>query len=222
MKSPGKGASTTQTHWKKGKVVATNNMLTSRQREIYDFIAEKIEKRGYPPTVREIGDAFGIKSPNGVMCHLNALVKKGLIHRAEQSARAIQLVDRPAHSAELPMLGSVAAGTPIEATITEDRFNFAEMFGGPNHFVLQVRGTSMIEDHIDDGDFVVIRQQSTAENGQRVVAMIDNEVTLKRFYRSSGQVVLHPCNGTMQPIYVKPESDSRVIGVLVGVMRRCR
>jgi repressor LexA len=202
--------------------MANHNTLTSRQREIYDFIADKIENRGYPPTVREIGDAFGIKSPNGVMCHLNALVKKGLILRAEQSARAIQLVDRPSHVADLPLIGKVAAGAPIEATACEDRFNFVDMFGGPNHFVLQVRGTSMIEDHIDDGDFVVIRGQDTAENGQRVVAMIDNEVTLKRFYRSSGQIVLHPCNGNMQPIHVKPESDSRVLGVLVGVMRRCR
>jgi repressor LexA len=95
--------------------LANQNTLTSRQREIYEFIREKIEKRGYPPTVREIGDAFEIKSPNGVMCHLNALVKKGLIDRAKQSARAIQLIDRPANPAELPLVGSVAAGAPIEA-----------------------------------------------------------------------------------------------------------
>src|SRR6202049_2647293 len=91
------------------------SQLTDRQREIYEFIRERIERRGYPPTVREIGDGFGIKSPNGVMCHLNALVKKGLILRAEQSARAIQLVDRGTNPAELPMFGSVAAGVPIQA-----------------------------------------------------------------------------------------------------------
>jgi repressor LexA len=196
--------------------------LTSRQREIYDFIREKIEKRGYPPTVREIGDAFEIKSPNGVMCHLNALVKKGLIDRAKQSARAIQLVDRPTNSAELPLVGSVAAGAPIEALSSEERFNFTDMFGGSKNFVLHVRGTSMIEDHIDDGDYVVIRQQDTAENGERVVAMIDNEVTLKKFYNSDGRVVLHPCNGAMKPIFVDPDSETRVLGVLVGVMRKCR
>jgi repressor LexA len=202
--------------------VGNQNALTSRQREIYDFIREKIEKRGYPPTVREIGDAFEIKSPNGVMCHLNALVKKGLIERAPQSARAIQLLDRPLHSGELPLVGAVAAGEPIEALSSEERFSFSEMFGGSKNFVLQVRGTSMIEDHIDDGDFVVIRQQDTAENGERVVAMIDNEVTLKKFYNSGGQVVLQPCNGAMKPIFVDPESETRVLGVLVGVMRKCR
>jgi repressor LexA len=202
--------------------VANHNTLTSRQREIYEFIREKIEKRGYPPTVREIGDAFEIKSPNGVMCHLNALVKKGLIDRAKQSARAIQLVGRPLNPAELPMVGTVAAGEPIEALASEDRFSFTEVFGGAKNFVLQVRGTSMIEDHIDDGDFVVIRQQDTAENGERVVAMIDNEVTLKKFYNSGGQVILHPCNGAMKPIFVDPETDTRVLGVLVGVMRKCR
>jgi repressor LexA len=201
--------------------MANHGTLTSRQREIYEFIRDRIESHGYPPTVREIGDHFGIKSPNGVMCHLNALVKKGLINRAEQSARAIQLVDR-LNAAELPMVGSVAAGTPIEAAATDERFNFTDMFGGPDHFVLKVRGTSMIDDHIADGDYVVIRKQETAENGERVVAMIDNEVTLKRFYRHSGQVVLQPCNDALSPIVIDPESDSKVIGLLVGVMRKCR
>jgi repressor LexA len=197
--------------------------LTSRQREIYEFIRDKIEMRGYPPTVREIGDAFGIKSPNGVMCHLNALVKKGLILRTDKSARAIQLVDRGTNPAELPLVGKVAAGVPIQALQDADeRFNFTEMFGGPDHFVLQVRGTSMIDDHIADGDYVVIRQQSTAENGARVVAMIDNEVTLKKFYHHRSGIVLQPCNGDMEPIHVDPESDTSILGVLVGVLRKCR
>jgi len=205
--------------------VANHNALTHRQREIYEFIRDKAETRGYPPTVREIGDAFEIKSPNGVMCHLNALVKKGLITREGKSARAIRLTGHrsPSAAAELPLVGSVAAGVPIQAVETQDRFNFQEMFGGPGHFVLRVRGQSMIEDHIDDGDFVVIREQRTAENGERVVAQIDGEVTLKRFYQSSGKIVLHPCNDSMSPIVVDPEeSDTQVLGVLVGVMRKCR
>jgi len=205
--------------------VANHNALTSRQREIYEFIRDQAETRGYPPTVREIGDAFEIKSPNGVMCHLNALVKKGLITREGKSARAIRLTEHrsPTAAAELPLVGSVAAGVPIPAVETQDRFNFQDMFGGPGHFVLRVRGESMIEDHIDDGDYVVIRGQETAENGERVVAQIDGEVTLKRFYLSSGKVELHPCNGSMQPIVVDPEqADTRVLGVLVGVMRKCR
>jgi repressor LexA len=197
------------------------SLLTHRQREIYDFIKDKIESRGYGPTVREIGDAFHIKSPNGVMCHLNALVTKGLILRQGKSARAIQLVDHRRPGAELPLVGSVAAGTPTEAVGTEDRLDFSGLFCGPNHFALKVRGQSMIEDHIDDGDFVVIRKQATAENGARVVAMIDNEVTLKRYHREKGQVRLEPANSKMQPIVVDPHSESCILGVLVGVLRKC-
>jgi repressor LexA len=201
--------------------MADLSRLTQRQREIYEFIKEKIESRGYGPTVREIGDAFHIKSPNGVMCHLNALVNKGLILRQGKAARAIQLVDHRPPGAELPLVGSVAAGPPTEAVAQEDRLDFSELFCGPDHYALRVRGQSMIEDHIDDGDFVVIRKQATAENGERVVAMIDNEVTLKRYYRDKSQVRLEPANGRMQPIFVDPNSDSCILGVLVGVLRKC-
>src|ERR1700681_2791695 len=171
------------------------SQLTERQREIYDFIRDKIESRGFGPTVREIGTGFGIKSPNGVMCHLKALEKKGLIIREGFSARAIQLVDHRRRGAELPLLGLVAAGAPLAATPQDERLNFGELFGGDNHFALKVRGQSMIEDHIDDGDYVVIRKQETANNGERVVAMIDNEVTLRRFHRENGEVRLEPANG---------------------------
>jgi repressor LexA len=198
------------------------SQLTDKQREIYEFIRQKIESRGYGPTVREIGKAFHITSPNGVMCHLNALVKKGLILRNKKEARAIQLVDhRPPGGAELPLLGLVAAGSPMTAVAQEDRLSFADLFGDSNHFALQVRGQSMIEDHIDDGDYVVIRKQETAENGERVVAMIDNDVTLKRFHRERDKIVLHPANGDMDPIMVEPDSDVRILGVLVGVLRKC-
>jgi repressor LexA len=203
--------------------MANLELLTPRQREVYEYIRDQIETRNIPPTVRNIGDAFKIKSPNGVMCHLNALEKKGLILRDKRSARGIQLTERQrSHNAELPLYGKVAAGVPIAAMQADDRFNFADMFCAPDHFVLQVTGQSMIEDHIDDGDFVVIRKQGTAENGERVVAMIDNEVTLKRFQFNNGKVTLHPCNGTMSPIHVNPESDTSVLGVLVGVLRKCR
>lgn len=203
-------------------MAANTSALTDRQRKIYEFIREKIETQGYPPTVREIGEAFKIKSPNGVMCHLNALVKKGLIERIEQSARAIKLVGYRAGGAELPLVGSVAAGVPIAAAQADDRFNFGDIFGGDKHFVLKVRGSSMIEDHIQDGDFVVIREQQNAENGERVVAMVDKEVTLKKFQHHQGQVVLHPSNGQMQPIVVDPHADVQILGVLVGVLRKCR
>jgi repressor LexA len=197
------------------------SQLTERQREIYDFIRVKIETRGYGPTVREIGDEFDIKSPNGVMCHLKALEKKGLIIREGFSARAIQLVDHRRPGAELPLLGLVAAGAPLAAAAQDEHLNFADLFGGDNHFALRVKGQSMIEDHIDDGDYVVIRKQDAASNGERVVAMIDGEVTLKRFNRDKDQVRLEPANGTMEPIFVAPNSDARILGVLVGVLRRC-
>jgi repressor LexA len=197
------------------------SQLTDRQREIYDFIRNKIETRGYGPTVREIGIAFEIKSPNGVMCHLKALEKKGLILREGFSARAIQLVDHRPPGVELPLMGLVAAGAPMASVAQEERLNFNDLFAGENHYALRVRGQSMIEDHIDDGDYVVIRKQETAENGERVVAMIDNEVTLKRFHRDKGQVRLEPANGTMEPIVVDPSSETRILGVLVGVLRKC-
>jgi repressor LexA len=197
------------------------SQLTPRQREIYDFIRSKIEGRGYGPTVREIGQNFDIKSPNGVMCHLKALEKKGLIVREGFSARAIQLVDHKPASAGLPMLGNVAAGAPTAAVEQNERLDFGELFDGPNHFALRVRGQSMIDDHIEDGDFVVIRKQGDAPNGERVVAMIDGEVTLKRFYKEKNQVRLEPANSKMQPIIVDPSTDSCILGVLVGVLRKC-
>src|SRR5579884_589104 len=116
--------------------MADINQLTDKQRQIYDFIADKIESRGYGPTVREIGLAFDIKSPNGVMCHLKALEKKGLIKREGFSARAIMLLDYHPASATLPLLGQVAAGTPTQAVVNDDRLDFGELFGGPNHYAL--------------------------------------------------------------------------------------
>jgi repressor LexA len=198
------------------------SQLTDRQREIYEFIREKIESRGYGPTVREIGLAFDIKSPNGVMCHLKALEKKGLILREGFSARAIQLVDHRPPAIGLPLLGTVAAGALTEAVPQEsERLEFNELFGGPDQFALKVRGQSMIEDHIDDGDYVIIRRQETAANGERVVAMVDSEVTLKRFYKEKDHIRLEPANGKMSPIVVDEHSDTKILGVLVGVMRKC-
>ena len=204
--------------------MADVSTLTARQKEIYEFIREKIETRGYGPTVREIGEAFEIRSPNGVMCHLKALEKKGLIKREGFSARAIQLTDHRPPSPGLPLLGAVAAGSPVEAVASDERLDFDELFGGTDHFALKVRGQSMIEDHIDDGDFVVIRKQETAANGERVVARIGNEVTLKRYFRDKGAVRLEPANSAMQPIVLNENEDAegtKILGVLVGVLRRC-
>jgi len=196
------------------------NTLTERQRHIYEFICEKIERRGYPPSIREIGDAFRIKSPNGVMCHLKALEKKGLIKRDVKHARAIQIDGVHSGGATLPMLGLVAAGPAMEAVEQEERLDLSEMFTGRDHYALRVRGKSMIDDHIEDGDVVIIRRQDSAENGERVVAMIDKDVTLKRYYKRRDNVVLEPSNSGMGPIVVEPGSDIKIIGVLVGVLRK--
>ncbi len=198
------------------------SQLTDRQKDIYEFIRVKIESRGYGPTVREIGDAFEIKSPNGVMCHLKALEKKGLILREEGRARAIQLANHRPPSASLPLLGYVAAGSPIEAIEqTEDRLEFDALFGGSNRYALEVHGDSMIEDHIQDGDIVIIQQQETARDGERIVAMIDNQATLKKFYRDRDRIRLEPANGMMSPILVDPTHDIKILGLLVGVVRKC-
>jgi len=197
------------------------SQLTERQREIYEFIRDKIETRGYGPTVREIGEAFNIKSPNGVMCHLKALEKKEMIKRDPNHARAIELLGRRRASQGLPLLGRVAAGAPILAVEQiDERLNINDLFEGQDHFVLQVRGQSMIEDHIEDGDYVVIQKQEVAANGERVVAMINDEATLKRFYQESDQIRLEPANGTMGPIIVRDDSDAKILGVLVGVVRK--
>ena len=115
----------------------------------------------------------------------------------------------------------MAAGSPVEAVNNDERLDFHEMFGGTNHFALKVQGQSMIEDHIDDGDFVVIRKQETAHNGERVVAMIGDEVTLKRYYKERDHVRLEPANGSMAPIIVPAAEQPQILGVLVGVLRKC-
>jgi repressor LexA len=198
------------------------SQLTDRQREIYEFIENKINVRGYGPTVREIGVAFDIKSPNGVMCHLKALEKKGLIIKEPGAARAIQLVDRRLPSFGLPLMGKVAAGAPLAAIEqSDDRLEFNDLFGGPGRFALKVTGDSMIEDQICNGDYVIIRQQETAQNGEAVVAMIENEVTLKRFYRELDHIRLQPSNEKLRPIIVDNTKEIRILGVLVGVLRKC-
>jgi repressor LexA len=117
-------------------------------------------------------------------------------------------------------LGNVAAGSPVEALEQSERLEFGDLFGGPNRFALKVTGQSMIEDHIEDGDYVVLRKQETARNGERVVAMIDGEVTLKRFHEDGEHIRLEPANGAMQPIVV-PRERAQILGVLVGVVRKC-
>jgi repressor LexA len=203
--------------------MADVSVLTERQREIYSFIRTTIESRGFAPAIREIGEHFGIKSPNGVMCHLKALEKKGLINRFNDLARAIQLTDmaKPGARPGLPFLGRVAAGPPIEAIENAERVDFTGNYDDSKHFVLEVRGNSMIEDHIQDGDFVVIRNDPEPPNGSTVVAVIDGDATLKRLYRRPDYLELRPANGTMDPIRVTADKQVEIKGVLAGVFRKC-
>jgi repressor LexA len=193
--------------------------LTPRQQKVYEFIREKIRSRGYGPTVREIAEHFGIRSPNGVVCHLKALEKKGFIVREPNMSRAIRLSAEPIDERSLPLAGRIAAGVLHEAIEQNERVDFQEMFNpNKNMFVLQVSGESMIEDQIADGDFVVVQKQRTARKGQIVVALTDEgEATLKRWFPEKNRIRLEPANSTMKPIYVK---DARVLGVVVGVVRK--
>jgi len=197
-----------------------HEQLTEKQQKVYEFIRNKIRNRGYGPTVREIGKHFRIRSPNGVMCHLKALEKKGLITREPNMSRAIQLAAEPIRETGLPLAGRIAAGVLHEAIEQDERVDFEEMFDVENKklFVLEVSGDSMIDDQIADGDFVVIQGQRTARRGQIVVALTEeNEATLKRWYPEKNRIRLEPANSNMKPIYVK---NARVLGVVVGVVRK--
>ena len=193
--------------------------LTPRQQKVYELIREKIRSRGYGPTVREIAQHFDIHSPNGVVCHLKALEKKGFIVREPNMSRAIRLSAEPIDERSLPLAGRIAAGVLHEAIEQEERVDFQEMFNpAKNLFVLQVSGESMIEEQIADGDYVVVQKQRTARKGQIVVALTDEgEATLKRWFPEKNRIRLEPANATMKPIYVK---NARVLGVVVGVVRK--
>jgi repressor LexA len=196
--------------------------LTTRQMAVFEFIRDRILQRGYGPTVREIGEHFQISSPNGVMCHLRALEKKGLLHRVRKQdraiARAIELAPEiMAESKGLPLVGNVAAGMTTLAWEQSDRVDFADMFSKKNMFVLKVAGDSMIDAQISDGDYVVCKKQKTAQPGQMVVAQTpEGEATLKYWHPEAHRIRLQPANSSMQPIYVK---EANVVGVVIGVVR---
>src|SRR4051794_19544066 len=202
--------------------------LTDRQREILDFISRSIAKRGYPPTLREIGSHFGIKSTNGVNDHLRALEKKGYLQREDLKSRALRpIVSSTGEMVEVPVLGRVAAGQPLLATRNyEDTVKVDRFFIGENRevFALRVKGQSMIEDGIFDGDYVFVRKQLQANRGDIVVAMINDEATVKRYYPEGDTIRFQPANAAMQPILVRKRDFKAVnlIGLVVGVYRKMR
>lgn len=201
--------------------------LTRRQREIYDYLAEFIEDNGYAPSLEEIAARFGLSSVATVHEHLENLESKGAVRRDPHRSRAIELTEtqggRPrAVAIELPLLGRVAAGQPLEAITGSETLAVPEsLLGRGETFVLRVSGDSMIDEHIADGDYVIVERRDTARNGERVVALIDGEhATLKTLYREAdGRIRLQPANDRMAPLYYDAERV-RVQGVAIGVLRK--
>jgi repressor LexA len=197
--------------------------LTKRQREILDYLNDFIQHNGYAPSLEEIGRRFGLSSLATVHKHLTNLQEKGFIKRAWNRSRSVELVPTRVggRSVELPLLGYVAAGRPIEAVTGSETISVPEDFVGKREtYVLRVRGDSMIDEQIRDGDFVIVEDRRTAENGEMVVALLQgSDVTLKKFYRENGHVRLQPANPAMKPLLV-PAEQVQVQGVVIGVMRR--
>ena len=198
--------------------------LTKRQREILDYLNEFIQQHGYAPSLEEIGQRFNLSSLATVHKHLTNLQEKGFIRRSWNRSRSVELLPGRAggRAMELPMLGYVAAGSPIEAVASTETISVPESLvaGRRDTYVLRVRGESMIDEQIRDGDWVVVEDRKSADNGEMVIALVGGQdVTLKKFYREAGRIRLQPANPTMQPIYVDPDGV-QIQGVVVGVMRK--
>ena len=197
--------------------------LTKRQREILDYLNEFIQQHGYAPSLEEIGRRFNLSSLATVHKHLTNLQEKGFIRRAWNRSRSVELVPTRVGSRalELPLLGFVAAGAPIEAVASNETIAVPEgLVGKRDSYVLRVKGDSMIDEQIRDGDYVIVEDRKSADNGEMVIALVGGlDVTLKKFYRENGRVRLQPANPAMQPLFVDADRV-QVQGVVVGVMRR--
>ena len=199
--------------------------ITKRQQQIYDFIKEYQQEKGYPPSVREMASAVGLSSPSTVHAHLSALEARGLLKRDATKPRALELFNEddeptaPRGTVSLPLVGRVAAGIPILAEQNiEDTFTIpTEIATDQGSFILEVHGSSMINVGIFNGDYIIVREQKSAMNGEIVVAMIDGSATVKTFYKEQGRVRLQPENDTMEPIYA---TNPVILGKVVGLMRR--
>jgi len=206
--------------------------LTSRQQEILAFVNTHVDEHGYPPTVREIGQAVGLTSPSTVHAHLEKLEKAGLIRRDATKPRALEVIEGgrsrrgavvelapPVHSTVLPLVGEVAAGSPVVAEDrVEDYLTVPDQLASDADFVLTVKGDSMINAGILDGDLVVVRKQADAQNGEIVVALVGEEdATVKRFFRDGGRVRLQPENDALEPMF---PDDVQILGTVKAVLRR--
>ncbi len=203
--------------------------LTKRQRELYDWISEFVQKHGYSPSFEEIGEGLGLSSLATVHKHVSNLEKKGLLKRDYNRSRSIDLlapkgkmkqVMAAAAGAELPLLGRIAAGRPVEAVENPETISLTDFTRSKDVFVLEVRGDSMQDEAILDGDYILVEKTSVASNGDIVVALVDGvETTLKRIYKEGDKVRLQPSNAAMQPILV-PAASVRIQGRVIGVLRK--
>ena len=200
-------------------------MLTSRQKQVLEFIQERLEASDISPSYREIQAALGLKSLSTVTHHVRALTKSGYLTnaRGHHGKRALQIVPRTPvltlDTVNIPLVGIIAAGYPIEAVQGSDPIAVPPTLAGPDNFALKVRGDSMIGDGVLDGDVVIVRQVNTARNREMVVALINGENTLKRLVKRNSKTELHPANPQYPVIDIKPEDDFRIQGVAIGVIR---
>jgi repressor LexA len=199
--------------------------LTERQRDVLAFIEAKLDREGVAPTLKEIAQHFGFSSTASAQKHVGLLIKKGYLERDKHQKRGLTLPrtepDPPAGLTHVPLLGTVAAGAPIESIADPEAFEVPSLLlRSGRHYALRVRGESMIDDGIHDGDLVLVQQGEQASDGEMVVALVGDEVTLKRLYREdSGRIRLQPSNLAMAPLVV-PEDQVRVQGIVVGLLRR--
>jgi len=194
--------------------------LTKRQREIYEYLKDHIRSQGYAPSIAEIGKEFDLSSPATVHKHLSHLEEKGLIRKQQNLSRAIEVVSESGNALSYPLMGEIAAGKPLEALDQNEVVELLPDGGDKDVFVLRVKGNSMIEDHIQSGDYVIVEKRNVAKNGETVVALIDNDrATLKRFYRENSRVRLQPAHPDMKPIFVR-EGDFTIQGVVISVLRK--
>jgi len=200
--------------------------VTAKQRRVYEFIRRYIESNHEPPTIAEIGRQFQMSSSASVHAILVALEREGLIKRTPNVSRGIEIVQQKGggddDDSEIPLLGTVAAGQPIEAILTHDTISVPkDMQGRGRTFALRVRGDSMIEENIQDGDIIIVASQRTADNGQMVVALIDgNYATVKKFYREPEFIRLEPANPQHKPIFIKTPERIQIQGVVRGLIRK--
>src|SRR6195256_4085573 len=197
--------------------------VTARQRQVYEFIAQYLESQNQPPTIAEIGKQFRMTSSASVHSILLALEREGLIKRIPNVSRGIQIIkqEEQDNDYEIPLLGTVAAGQPIEAILAHETFQAPKnMLGRDRMFALRVRGDSMIDENIQDNDIIIVSSQQTAENGQMVVALIDgNYATVKKFYREPDFIRLEPANPQFKPIFIKTPERIQIQGVVRGLIR---